>query len=145
MRPGGRSARLPRSLSAHQLWASDAGSVQRLDRDQAGVLGTPDVDALFEGQEADRLVERSGSLVLLGIPRWTERLDLKQSDSACLQLALNHLKQVPTDTLSVQRTLDGEQLDLGCDRCVATNETDADDLFPSCSAAVVGSVRAAAM
>ena len=64
-------------LSNDRYGARRFALAQGLDRDEARVLGTPDVRAFFERHEAHRLVEGSGSCVLLRSRGGAERLHLK--------------------------------------------------------------------
>ncbi len=90
-------------------------SAERLDGDQAWILGAPDVGSLFEGQEPNGLVERAGSLIFLRYPRGAKRLDLKKADAVGSQIALDTLEQFTPDAVTMQIAPNCEKLDFGRD------------------------------
>src|SRR5262249_35618150 len=97
-----------------------------LDEDECRVVLVPQTVQLLESDEAERLVERASSAVLVVRPRGTERLHLEVADAASPAPRLGCRDERAADTAAVQRTPNAQHVELRGPRRVPFDAQEAD-------------------
>ena len=104
------------------------GRPERLHEDEARIARPPDVGALLQWDEADRLVEGACARVRLGVARWAEGLHVQQPHTASPAVSSSTAATSATpDAPAVAGRRHRQELDLGALGVVIPDEADADD------------------